>query len=143
MPSSCKKYTYEELLLGQTGEFDFVLTDKTIRDFTTLSGDESPLHTDAEYAAQTAYGRPVAHGMIAGMLFSRLVGMELPGKYAVYLSQYLRFHRPMFSGQEVVVRGVITQKSDAFRTVTIATKVFDKHSAKIFVDGEALVRVLG
>ncbi len=142
MPSECKQFLYAELAVGQTAEFDFVITDKLVVEFASLSGDQSPVHTDPAYAAQTEFGKPIAHGMIAGMLFSRLVGMELPGKYCVYLSQSFRFHHPMFPGQTILVRGTLTQKSDAFRTVTIAIKIFDKHSGELLVDGEALVRVL-
>lgn len=141
MFDQCRQYTYEELKVGQKAAFNFVVTDEVIEGFTKLSGDQSPLHTDLAYAKTTEFGRPIAHGMIAAMLFSRLVGMKLPGKYSVYLSQQLRFHHPMFSGDVLLVQGEITKKSDALNTVTLAMTIHHRASGKLFVDGEALVRV--
>lgn len=142
MPELVKQFTYANLALGQKAEFHFMLNAVAIANFAKLSGDENPLHADASYAATTEFGRPVAHGMIAGMLFSRLVGMELPGKYCVYLSQQLRFHHPMFPDDDLLVKGEVIGKSDAFKTLTIATTINDSTSGKLLVDGEALVRVL-
>lgn len=141
MPEKSKQYMYAELMVGQKAQFDFLLTTEVIADFAQLSGDVNPLHTDATYAATTEFGRPIAHGMIAGTLFSRFVGMELPGKYSVYLSQTLTFHRPMFAGDILAVSGEITHKSDATRTITLATKVRSA-SGELLADGLALVRVL-
>ena len=141
MSNQYAQFTYEEISVGQKASFVVLITEELIASFAQLSGDKSPLHVDPEYAATTGFGRPVAHGMIAGALFSRLVGMELPGKYCVYLSQQLTFHRPMFAGDEVVVSGEITNKSDAVHTVMIATAVHKEGSGELLVDGRALVRV--
>ncbi|MDO8521038.1 MAG: MaoC family dehydratase [bacterium] len=142
MPKTIAQYTYKELTVGQTASFETIVTEEMIAQFTALSGDASPLHTDPVYASTTEFGRPVAHGMIAGMLFSRFVGMELPGKYCVYLSQQLRFHHPMFSDDSLLIKGEITQKSDAFKTITLMMTMVHTVSGKLLVDGEALVRVL-
>ena len=142
MPRESRQYAYDELSIGKKAEFDFVLSPNVIADFAKLSGDSSSLHVDPEYAAGTEYKHPIAHGMIAGMLFSRLVGMEMPGKYCVYLSQALTFHRPMFAGSTLVVSGEIIHKSDAVRSLTITTEVRDKATGELLVNGRALVRVL-
>lgn len=142
MPNVCAQHIYEELAVGQTASFEFTVAEQTMSDFVKLSGDANPLHTDHKYAKTTAFKRTVAHGMIAGMLFSRLVGMELPGKYAVYLSQKMKFHHPMFAGDQVTVTGTVVLKNDAFHVVAIRTEVVHGSSGKLLVEGEALVRVL-
>ncbi|MBI4708596.1 MAG: MaoC family dehydratase [Candidatus Portnoybacteria bacterium] len=142
MPDQLKQFTYDQLLIGQKAEFDFLINGEVIADFVKLSGDANPIHTDPEYASETKFKYPVAHGMIAGMLFSRLIGMELPGKYSLYLSQSLNFHRPMLSGQQILVSGIILHKNDAFHTIALSTKIIDKSSEDLLVDGQALIRVL-
>lgn len=137
-----KKYTYDEIKVGQRAEFEVAISEKLIADFALLSGDKNPLHIDSSYAATTPFGRPVAHGMIAGMLFSRLVGMELPGGHSIYLSQHLAFHHPIYAGDTVVVSGVVKSKTDSYNTVALDMEVRTKSPDELKISGRALVRVL-
>ncbi len=132
--------TYAEIQVGDSAGFSELITEKMIADFATLSGDTNPLHVDPDYAATTSYGRPIAHGMIIGALMSRLVGMFLPGQYAVYLSQKLIFREPVYAGDKVTLESKVTQKIDAFQTIELA--MIAKVGDNIVASGEALVKVL-
>jgi len=136
------KKTFEDIVLGETYEFDVRITEKLVGDFSELSGDKNPLHMDAGYAAETPYNKRIAHGMIASALFSRLVGMHLPGIYSVYISQSLKFHQPMYIDDEVLVCGKVEQKSEGVRSVKIFTSVLRAGSRELLVGGEALVKML-
>ena len=102
--------TFDQWAIGDRAEFDETITAAMIEQFAALSGDRNPLHTDAAFARAGGYPSVVAHGMIGGALFSRLIGMYIPGKHALYLSQNLRFKKPTSAGMNIVVRGEITQK---------------------------------
>jgi 3-hydroxybutyryl-CoA dehydratase len=132
---------YEDIHIGDTAEFQIMLTREMVDAFGDLSGDQNPLHVSESYAVQTEFGGRVAHGMFAGMWFSRLIGMQLPGLGSLYLSQDIRFRKPMFPGKEFLVRGTVTQKSDAVQVMTIATQVIEKESGLVCVDGQALVKL--
>ncbi len=136
------RLTYRGIAVGDRASFDATISDELVQKFAEISGDQSPIHTDDEYAAQTPAGQRIAHGMIAGMFFSRLIGMHLPGTYALYLSQSMTFHKPIFPGTEVVVSGEVTQKTDALQVITIVTEVRAKADNTLFVSGTALVKVL-
>lgn len=142
MPKKVNRFTYDELSVGQTTGFEFSISKKVIADFARISGDRNPLHSEPKYARMTEFKKPIAHGMIAGALFSRLVGMELPGEYSLYLSQTLKFHLPMFPGQRVCVQGEVLQKIDALKIVIIHTLVRNKKTGELMVDGQGMVRVL-
>lgn len=142
MSNKPKRYTYGEIAVGQRAEFEMIISEKLIADFSLISGDKNPLHIDQSYAETTIFKRPIAHGMIAGLLFSRLIGMELPGASALYLSQQLQFHRPMYAGDTVIVSGTIVQKTDSYQTINLETEIRDKISDEIRVSGQALIRVL-
>lgn len=142
MNSNVNTFTYTDLVLGQVESFDMEITPDLIEKFADISGDHSPLHVDDTYAQTTQFGERIGHGMLSGMWFSRLVGMLLPGKYAVYLSQTLNFHKPFTIGLHVIVHGEIIQKIDSVQAIKIKTTVMGKKNNDILVSGEALVKVL-
>ena len=56
--------TFEEIKVGDEASFMRTFTDADVAAFSTLSGDENPLHTDPAYAASTPFQKPVVHGML-------------------------------------------------------------------------------
>lgn len=137
-----KKELFKDFEVGDYAEFSEVVSENTINQFAELSKDKNPLHVDPAYAEQTHFKKPIAHGMFAGALLSRLVGMYLPGKYALYVRQTLNFKAPIYVGVEVTVCGEIIKKTTSFNLLTLSTKVFQKNTNQVFVEGEALVKVL-
>src|SRR5271163_3699431 len=112
MPDQCREMTYGEIAVGDHALFAVVIDEAMVRAFSEFSGDKNPLHMDEQYARGAAPGQRIAHGMIIGAFFSRLVGMYLPGKYSLYLSQSLRFQNPIVLGENVIIKGEVTHKSD-------------------------------
>lgn len=136
------KKQFAEIKIGDQASFKVVITEELVGKFSALSGDTNPLHMDDAYAAVTNFKRRVAHGMIGGCLFSRLVGMHLPGKYCLYLSQSLNFKKPIFLGTEVEVAGEVIKKTDAFQTLEINTFVRNSRTGENLIEGKALVKLL-
>lgn len=134
--------TYAEIRVGDSAEFEETITHETVDAFAQLSGDHNPLHMDEHFAAQTATGSRIAHGMLGGAFFSRLIGMHLPGTHALYLSQTLAFHKPLRLGRQVRVRGEVTHKSDATCTLTLHTAITDTESGETLTDGVAVVKLM-
>lgn len=134
--------TFADIREGDTAAFDVHIDERLVQKFSDLSGDANPLHMDADFAANTPVGERVAHGMIAGALLSRLVGMHLPGKHCLYLSQSLFFRKPIRIPSTVTVSGTILQKVEALHALKIATVVTDARAGDVLTDGEAMVKVL-
>ena len=111
-----------------------------VNDFAELSGDYNPLHMDKEYAASTSFKKRVVHGMLLASFFSRIDGMYLPGKHALYFSQSLNFVNPCFVGEKITVEGECVDKSYATKIIKIKTRITNEHG-KILVDGESRVIV--
>ena len=78
--------------------------------------------------------------MLLASLFSRLVGMYLPGKKALYLSQSLKFISPCFVNDEIIIKGKILKKSTSSRIVTLETKIMKNEDINVVI-GEAKVLV--
>ena len=128
---------FDELTVGQSAEMTREVTADVITAFADVSGDENPVHLDAAYAKGTVFGERIAHGMLSGAYISAVIGTQLPGPGTIYVSQALRFRRPVKIGDVVTARATITELDPAKGRVTIATVC--EANGKAVVEGEAVV----
>jgi len=137
-----KKLKYDEIKIGDTSSFIHKITLEDIEKFIEISGDTNPLHCNEEYAKTTEFKGRIVHGMLVSSLLSQLVGMHLPGKYCLYLSQTLEFRKPIRPNTVLKIVGEVISKMDAFKLLTIRTTVSDDKTDTTYITGEAKVRVL-
>jgi 3-hydroxybutyryl-CoA dehydratase len=124
-----------QISIGQKAVSRAQITDKMIRDFATLSGDHNPIHLDDAFAAQSRFGRRIAHGMITACLFSSALAREFPG--AIYLGQSLKFTAPVFVDEEIEIELHINAIRTEKRILTIET-VARKLNGDVVLKGEAM-----
>ncbi len=112
--------------------------------FAHLSGDKNPLHLDPEAWVGTPFSGNLVHGVLTASLFSQLLGMELPGPGAIYLSQTLKFQAPVYIGDTVSAKVTVVKVRDDKRIVTLAThaEVTRDDRSIVVLEGEAVVKVL-
>ncbi len=144
MPRSLLKIlnrSFEEIKVGTESSFEVTVSGEEVIRFASLSGDYNPLHVSMmENGDISANGRHISHGMLLASYFSRLVGMYLPGRKALYLSQESRFIKPVTIGDRILIKGTITAKSDASRVITLKTEIYNQ-AKELVVDGKAEVLV--
>ena len=128
----------ERFAVGQQAQVERTLTKHDVMVFADVTGDYNPVHVDAVAAAASPFGGQIVHGMLTASLISALLGTQLPGPGAIYVSQSLRFLRPVRLGDTVVARVEITAIDTARRRVTLATTVHNQ-AGKAVLDGEATV----
>ena len=85
MPENSSDLTFEQIEVGLCKEFHVDITQSMVDDFAKISGDFNPIHMNEEFAKSTKFGGKIVHGMLLASFLSRMVGMYLPGKYALYL----------------------------------------------------------
>jgi 3-hydroxybutyryl-CoA dehydratase len=129
----------EDLAVGQSAEHMHTVEEKDIAAFADVSGDRNPVHLNEAYAAETPFKGRIAHGMLSAAYISAVLGMELPGPGAIYLSQQLSFKRPVRIGDTVLARASIAAIDHDKARVTLKTECLV--NAKQVVDGEAVVMV--
>lgn len=125
---------------GREYQFTRKITPEDGIKFAILTGDFNPLHIDKEFGEKSQFKKNIVHGMLAGSLFSILVGMHCPGKRSLYLSQVLNFKAPLFYNDVVIVKGTVVSKNEATRLVTLKTEII-KHG-KVCISGQAKIKVL-
>jgi len=104
--------TYDEIKVGDTATLTRTLRPEDIQLFAIMSGDVNPAHVDPEYAHSSMFEEVIAHGMWGGALISTVLGTEFPGPGTIYISQTLRFSRPVKVGDTITIRITCKQKFD-------------------------------
>ena len=130
--------TFDEIAIGDTTTYTRLVTNQEVEAFAAISGDHNPLHLDPEYAATTAFGECIAHGMLTGALISAAIAMQLPGPGSVYLSQNIQFRAPVMLGDTLTVTLTVTDKHAKRPWVTLQCEVANQ-DGKAVAKGEAQV----
>jgi acyl dehydratase len=84
------------------------LTDAHFLLFSGITGDVHPIHYDVEYAKQTRFGKPLAHGLLlAGMTALGASNARERIEGFVFVEQGCRFLKPAVIGDTVRPRFVV------------------------------------
>ena len=132
----------DELQVGQAAEMAKTVTEADIAMFAAVTGDFNPVHVDAVAAAQSRFGERIAHGMLSAGFISAVIAMRLPGPGSIYLSQTLRFTKPVRIGDTVTTRVEVVEVVAPKRRLRLAT-VCRNQNGETVVEGEAVVLVDG
>lgn len=122
-----------------TDSIERTITAEQVATFAKISGDNNPIHLDEEYAKTTSFGKRIVHGMYSAALISAVAGTKLPGAGGVYLSQTLKFRKPIYIDDTVVTSLTITDINERRGRVTMDAKVMVND--QLVVSGEAVYMV--
>ncbi len=126
--------------IGQSAELTRTLSEADVMAFAQLTGDFNPVHVDADVAAESSFGERIVHGMLTASLLSTVLAMQLPGPGAIYLSQSVKFLRPVKLGDTVVAHVAVTSIDIDKRRMTLATTVRNSRGKNV-VEGEAVIQL--
>ncbi len=100
-------------LADQTTHFTYTyrVTPDVYYSFQRCSNDYNPLHTDALFAKCKGFDKPVMYGNILNAFLSHFVGMLLPTREVMILSQNILFQNPLFLNDEITFESKIDKFS--------------------------------
>ncbi|ADZ91250.1 MaoC family dehydratase [Marinomonas mediterranea] len=130
-------YSFEDLSVGLSETYSKTVSKEDVHTFAAVTGDNNPVHLDEEYAANTSFGEPIAHGMLTAGFISAAIGTKLPGPGCIYLEQTLKFRSPVLIGKEVQTTVTVKEINERRRRVVLET-VCHCDSKKV-VTGEATI----
>ena len=102
---------FEEFELGHTVvSAGRTITETDVVNFAGLSGDYNQIHTDAEYARGTFFGRRVAHGLLVLSIATGLAAQLgfIEGTVIAFRELTWKFSRPVFIGDTVHLQAKVT-----------------------------------
>ena len=132
----------DEIHVGDVAEMAKTVTETDIALFAGVTGDFNPVHIDQVAAERSMFKGRIAHGMLSAGFISAVLGMRLPGPGSIYLSQTLRFTKPVRIGDTVTARVEVIEVIAAKRRVRLATVCRNQKNETV-VEGEAVVMLEG
>lgn len=128
----------EEIVLGYETEIKKTINKEEVEMFAKATGDYNPVHLDEEYAKNTIFKKPIAHGMLSGSLFSTIFGTIYPGEGSIYLKQSLTFTKPVYIGEELTAKVKVVDIIPEKKYVIFETKALNSLK-EIVCKGEATI----
>ncbi|MDR2799946.1 MAG: MaoC family dehydratase [Desulfovibrio sp.] len=132
--------TYDEIAVCDKASFSKTVTESDIHSFSAMTADFNPIHVDEVYSTTSSLGKKtggrIAQGMLSASLFSTLVGMYIPGKGALYVSQTCNFKRPVKIGDTLRAECEVVEKLEKNR-IRMVTRCVNQRG-EVVVEGEAV-----
>ena len=89
------------------------ITEADVVNFAGLSWDHNQLHTDAEYAAGTQYGKRIAHGLLGVIAHAGLSYELTEDSILALLELNWQFKGPLFIGDTIHVEQVVKEMRES------------------------------
>ncbi len=126
------------MAVGDAKELTRVADAGDVAEFIDSIGDHNPIHHDYDYAATTRFAKPIVPGMWTAGLISAVLGTQLPGPGAIYVSQQITFTRPVYFGDTITARVKVVERMLERRRVRLRTVCVNQRDEDVLV-GEALL----
>ncbi|MBV8043951.1 MaoC family dehydratase [Pluralibacter sp.] len=114
-------YKLEEIKVGMVESYSQTMSEADVKNFANISGDRNPMHMDDLYAEKSRFGKRIVHGMFSTSFFSALFGTRLPGPGCIYVSQNIKFRKPVYIGDTVTAYVEVKHIDPARRRVYFDT----------------------
>ena len=102
----------------------YTVSSEVYYNFQRCSNDLNPLHTDMDFAKRKGFRSCVMYGNILNAFVSHFVGMLLPLKEVMILSQDISYHLPVYMNDEVVLESKIDTVSEAVNAISYKLRFY-------------------
>jgi len=118
------------VIASQHLECTYHITQDVYDAFQRLSGDQNPLHTDANFARRKGFPDCVMYGNILNAFISHFVGMVLPTPDVMIQTQDIQFRKPVFLGDSILLKSEIQDTSEAVEIINFKLKFYRTNADK-------------
>ncbi len=126
----------EKIKVGDTYTYPLQFNQADVDTFAKITGDNNPIHINAEFAKNTPFGRPIVHGFFAGAVFSKVFGTIFPGDGTIYMHQDMKFLAPVFVDEPYVAKFEVLEV-DEIKHRGVIKCILENGDGKICIDGSA------
>ena len=124
---------------NDTYSYNITFNQPNVDTFAQITGDNNPIHLDADFAKNTIFGKPIVHGFYSASVFSMVFGTKFPGEGTIYLYQDMKFMAPVFVDQPYKAKFEVLEVNTEKHTGVIKCTLEDE-SGKSVIEGTAKLK---
>jgi len=125
--------------VSDTYTYDIQFNQSDVNVFAQITGDNNPIHLDADFAANTIFGKPIVHGFFSASVFSMVFGTKFPGQGTIYLYQDMKFLAPVFVNQPYKARFEVLEVNKE-KHIGVIKCVLEDETGKVVIEGNAKLK---
>lgn len=129
------------LFEGFSKKIPFVVTERVYRLFQECSNDLNPLHVNDGYSKSHGFRECVMYGNILNAFISYAIGMELPTKDVILLTQSIQYKKPVYLNDSLIMELRTESFSEAGNSVTFKYK-FSNNNKIIVAKGDIMIGLI-
>lgn len=125
--------------IGDYAEISKIFFESDVMQYAEISGDNNPLHVDKDYARETIFNERIIQGMLIASIISSVIGTKLPGPGSIYLTQNLKFIKPVKINEKITARVEIENIDYELKRLSLKTICYNDKDINV-LEGNALVK---
>jgi acyl dehydratase len=119
--------------------FSMTVTQGQVNAYAEASGDNNPIHLDAEFARSVGLPGTIAHGMLEMGILAEAIASWAGGN-ANLLSLSCRFSKPLLPGDTIICTGTVVSVDDS-GVATLEVAASSDRGDRVLTNGRATVRL--
>lgn len=116
---SLRTFLYEEIKVGMIESREYMITPEVYAHSLAAFRDYNPVHVDEDFAKTRGFSGKVMHGFLLNGFISHFVGMHFPGRFSLLLSADLRYLKPSYLGDAILLTATVGQKMDVHNVIVM------------------------
>ena len=132
-------FEIEDLFQGKEFSFEKKISSSDVNMFAKLTGDNSPLHMEDQFARERGFKGRVVHGGLLVGCISQLVGVHFPGTNSIIQTLDIKFSHPAYIGDLLKIYSIIDQISESMGTIILKLAITNQNTGQILLKSKMQV----
>ena len=134
------RFSIHEIKKGMKIKLSKTMTKKFFLKSIKLLNDSAPIHTSDNWAKRLGIKKKIFPGLAVVSVFSKVIGMYLPGKNAVIMSINFSFRKPVFENDRLIYVCEVSKIIRSFKIVLLKLLIFKKNNK--IIEGDCKCKIL-
>ena len=139
MGNNIAAFEIDDLSQGKEFSFEKKISSSDVNVFAELTGDNSPLHMEDQFARERGFKGRVVHGGLLVGCISQLVGVHFPGTNSIIQALDIKFSHPAYIGDLLKIHSIIDQISESMGTIILKLAITNQNTGQVLLKSKVQV----